>query len=42
MFGAVTYVVGLGIMAAAGGVPALLVSGAFVGWPYPARPPRWR
>src|SRR6476646_1067805 len=31
MFGAVTYVVGLGIMAAAGGVPALLVSGAFVG-----------
>jgi predicted MFS family arabinose efflux permease len=31
MFGAVTYVIGLGIMAAAGGVPALLVSGVFVG-----------
>ena len=31
MVGAVLYVVGLGIMAAAGGVTALLVSGAFVG-----------
>jgi MFS family permease len=31
MAGAVIYVVGLGIMAAAGGVPALLVSGVFVG-----------
>jgi predicted MFS family arabinose efflux permease len=29
--GAAIYVVGLGIMAAAGGVPALLISGAFVG-----------
>src|SRR6476661_6037749 len=29
MIGAVTYVLGLGIMAAAGGVRALLVSGAF-------------
>ncbi len=42
MFGAVTYVIGLGIMAAARGVPALLVSGVFVGWPCPAPPPRWR
>jgi MFS family permease len=31
MAGAVIYVVGLGIMAAAGGVTALLISGAFVG-----------
>jgi MFS family permease len=31
IFGAVTYVLGLGIMAAAGGTPALLISGAFVG-----------
>lgn len=31
LVGAVLYVVGLGIMAAAGGTPALLVSGAFIG-----------
>src|SRR5690348_869422 len=31
MIGAVTYVLGLGIMAAAGGTTALLISGAFVG-----------
>src|SRR5438874_12969850 len=41
MFGAVTYVVGLGIMAAAGGVPDWFPARSS-GWPYPAPPPRWR
>src|SRR5205809_5967392 len=31
MLGAAIYVVGLAIMAAAGGVPALLISGGFIG-----------